>query len=644
MTRRLPRRWPAYAAIGVTTALALTLRIWQLTRPGSLTGIVEYDDGPYVGSAVLFTHGILPYRDYIFVQPPGIILLLAPVAWLAKLGWISLPAVMATGRVVTMSVSALGVLAAGLLVRHRGVAAVLIAGGFQAVYTGSLQAAHTVLLEPWLALFTLVAALVLFRGDRLATGLRRMAFGGLLLGFAGAVEAWAVLPVAAIGVLLLASPKRLAMFAGGVAAGFLVPSLPFALESPRGFWAGVITAQIGNRPGAIRVSPLYRFKLMAGMTWLNPMSGPVTVIGSLLIVAVIAGAVTFAWALSGRGPGHLEWFVLLVTAASVVMFLAPSQFLYHFMGWLGPFLGLSLGLPPARCAQAIREALPWSPRPWPQTALAALAVPVLGGFAALQIGALPALPPAPVLSPLVDRIVPAGACLLSDTGPPLIMTSRLVPASRRCVIMLDPTGADLELSHGLKPDTGAGKVRAVEVMWWRAFRNAQFVLLRSGPGGARVAWTPDLWAYFNHNFRSVVVQQFYEGHRVREFQLYRRTAPAAEMGAGRSPLPLQVTHGRPPAKVAPVRPSPSALAVLRGLAVAMEPSAVFMTAGLLFTGWVLWERRRRQSPSYAPLWAWGFFFLVMTWAVTLGVAEIILRRPLIATNRGRHAKLRTMRA
>jgi hypothetical protein len=325
-----------FSAVGVVIAtlslLALGLRLWLFTRGNSLTGIVEYDDGPYVASSILLTHGIMPYRDYIFVQPPGIALILAPVAFLARWGWISTAAVMTAGRIMTALASAAGVLVVGLMLRHRGVAAVVVGCGLLAVFTGSIEAAHTVLLEPWLVLLCALAMLVVFDGDHLART-RRLLWGGVVFGFAGAVEAWAIVPVAVLALLCLPQWQRLAVFAGGVTAGFAVPVLPFALQSPHGFYQGVISAQIGPRANPLRVSPLYRFKLMAGLDWLQPWSGWATMVVALLIGGVILAAAVFSVVVSMRLPPKLDVFVLTVTAATLVMFLSPSQFLYHFMGY-----------------------------------------------------------------------------------------------------------------------------------------------------------------------------------------------------------------------------------------------------------------------------------------------------------------------
>jgi hypothetical protein len=91
----------------VATLVGLALRLYQLSRPGYLLGITEYDDGTDFGSAVRLVHGALPYRDFIMVQPPGITLLMTPVALATKAA--SHRRGMAAGRVLTALASAAAV-------------------------------------------------------------------------------------------------------------------------------------------------------------------------------------------------------------------------------------------------------------------------------------------------------------------------------------------------------------------------------------------------------------------------------------------------------------------------------------------------------------------------------------------------------
>src|SRR5207302_9335928 len=121
-----------------TTALALALRMWQLSSPGHLTGVTEYDDGVYLGAALRLVHGVLPYRDFVLVQPPGLILLMTPVAALAK--WTGTAGAMAADRILTACAGAAAVPLAGRLVRHRGLVAVVITRGLVGVILGGLVA------------------------------------------------------------------------------------------------------------------------------------------------------------------------------------------------------------------------------------------------------------------------------------------------------------------------------------------------------------------------------------------------------------------------------------------------------------------------------------------------------------------------
>src|SRR5271154_4896468 len=190
-----------YTVIAVCTAAAAFLRLYQLTRPGYLLGVTEYDDGVQFGDAARLFTGVIPYRDFVVVQPPGSFLVMAPVALLAKVtgsAW-----GLAIARLLTAAADTACVALLGLLVRHRGPVAAGIACGIYAVYPDALIAAHTFMLEPWLNLFCLLGALAVFDGDRLADRPRRLAWGGAAFGFAVAVKLWAVVPLAVVGLLLL---------------------------------------------------------------------------------------------------------------------------------------------------------------------------------------------------------------------------------------------------------------------------------------------------------------------------------------------------------------------------------------------------------------------------------------------------------
>src|SRR5215470_4848676 len=234
---------PVNLAIALTTLVALVLRGYLLLRPGVLT-VTQYDDGPYFGSAVRLVHGVLPYRDYAFVQPPGITVLMSPVALLTYLTGTAWG--LALARILTVLAGAAAVALTGLLVRHRGTLAVLLAGGALALYAPAASASHTVLLEPWLVLFCLIGAVTVFDGDQVSASTRRLVWGGPVFGFAGAIKAWVLVPVLVIAALCVRNLRRAATFLAGVAAGFLVAILPFAAASPRLFYDDVVVAQLAR--------------------------------------------------------------------------------------------------------------------------------------------------------------------------------------------------------------------------------------------------------------------------------------------------------------------------------------------------------------------------------------------------------------
>src|SRR6185437_9348657 len=208
------RRWrlvktPAGLAILIATLLALALRLFLLTRPGFLTsGTVEYDDGVYLGAALRLLHGALPYQDFSFVQPPGIVVVALPGAVVGSLT--SQATGLAAARVLSVLASTACVPLAGRLVRHRGALACAVTAGLLAVYPADVLSGRTLLLEPWMNLACLLAANAAFREGRLASP-RWLAWAGVAFGCGVAIKFWAAFPAAVLlAVCLLAGPFALA--------------------------------------------------------------------------------------------------------------------------------------------------------------------------------------------------------------------------------------------------------------------------------------------------------------------------------------------------------------------------------------------------------------------------------------------------
>jgi Glycosyltransferase family 87 len=500
------RRWltPVNVAIAGLTLLGLGLRLYLLSRPGYLLGVTQYDDGPYFGSALRLVHGAVPYRNFVIVQPPGITLLMTPAALLAQVTGTAWG--MAVGRILTIAASSAGILLVGLLARHRGLLTVTLACGILAVFPGSVVAAHTVLLEPWLVLFCLAGALAVLDRDQLAASGRRLACGGLAFGFAGAVEVWAILPTVVVVLLLARRLRRAGLFIAGVAAGFLVPVLPFAALAPRRFYESFFAAQL------FRVVPSptpveKRLRLMTGIGQVLHLGDTGVLVTTLVIVVFVPAAFGAAWLMSRRPPAALDWFAVGTCVLVVAAFLWYAQFFLHFPAFLAPFLGLAIGLAAERLATALRGGPAGQPRAagWVQWTVAGV---VTCGVLALAVpqaqqdrNDTPRVSPAALAT--VQRLVRPGACVLTDQVSFTIAADRFYSDVPGCSLMVDAIGTDYALGHGRDASSGAAAYPAVRAAWRSAFSHAQYVWLNERFNRRRIAWTPGLRDYFYRHFRRV---------------------------------------------------------------------------------------------------------------------------------------------
>jgi hypothetical protein len=527
-----PRSWgtpEVRAAIIGTGAVGLALRLWILFVPG-LMSVTQFDDGPYFGSAVRLVHGVLPYRDYAFVQPPGITELMSPAALESYLGSTAWALVIA--RFLCVFAGTAAVVLAGFLVRHRGALAVLLTGGILAIYPSAAVSARTVLLEPWLVLFCLAGAVAVFDGDRITASTRRLAWGGVAFGFAGAIKVWAIVPVLVIAALCLPQVKRAAVFAGGVAAGFLIPVLPFAIAAPARFYDDVVVAQlarISNRTAAWK-----RLNSMLGFPHKVLSPGAVITLAIALVVFVIVAQIA-ASRVTRRPPPPLDWFALVSAALIVAMLLWPPYYAAHYAAFLGPFLALCLALPVARLATGIAErrqaaaagpalaaagaatagqaaqeapATPGQPArrqatPWP-----ARAGLIVAGLAVLAAAVAQAPPPTrmtarPGLPTVSLRVIPKGACVITDSAVYLLIANRFTSDVPGCPQMVGSLAIDLTMGGGRRPSSGAGQIPAVTAAWHQAFSAAQWVLL-TPKSFLRIPWNnAALQDYFHSHFRLV---------------------------------------------------------------------------------------------------------------------------------------------
>ncbi len=466
--------------IAAMAALAMALSLYQLSRPNMLFGVSEYDDGAYFGSAIRLVNGALPYRDFVLVQPPGFALLASPIALLSRA--IGTRDALATARLFMPLVAALNVVLVGMLVRHRGRLATLVAAGLMAVFPAELHAAHTLLLEPLLDLFCLVGAVVIFHGEGLRDGRRRLLLGGIALGVAGTIKGWALIPV--VVVLLLCLPqvrRRLLPVLGGVVIGFAVPTLPFALLAPGSFYRDVLSTQLRRIGGSGRVPAGARLGDLTGASSFTPNSSVSLVVAIVLLVALACLIVaTLAW--PRRRPTTFEWFVLGSMLAIGALLLAPAEFYDHYAAFFAPFLAMAVGA---------SVGLLWR-RPALRASLAVAAVAV-AALAANQVRVVSGEHGAD-LTQTVGAVIPAGACALSDSSAYLITVNRFISTAPGCTnVIADPYGTTI--SYG-------GRTPEAVSVWHNAIGGADYLVLYSLRNG-RIPLVASLRAQIAQDFTLV---------------------------------------------------------------------------------------------------------------------------------------------
>ena len=114
-------------------ATAFAVRLLMVLHGAGLGGMLSYDDGVYYSAATSLSWGRLPYRDFLLLHPPGIVVALAPFAAFGRL-----TSDLLGFEVARVGWMLIGALNAGLVVvaaRRFGLVAAGAAGLFYALWT-----------------------------------------------------------------------------------------------------------------------------------------------------------------------------------------------------------------------------------------------------------------------------------------------------------------------------------------------------------------------------------------------------------------------------------------------------------------------------------------------------------------------------
>ncbi|MFL6047751.1 MAG: hypothetical protein ACJ72M_21905, partial [Propionibacteriaceae bacterium] len=202
--------WHWFLAIAIA-AIAFLFRLIPVLRGGGLFGLGNYDDAVYYAAGTGIAHGLLPYRDFLLLHPPGVPLLLTPFALVAQLTSDSYG--FAAARIAWMLLGALNAVLIWKVLRPMGLISALLGALSYAVFYPAVYADHTTLLESPATTALLIAILLLEPLSNAGNLSRPRGFAaGAVLGLTVAIKIWGVVTVVIVlGWLLIIRRFRAAL-------------------------------------------------------------------------------------------------------------------------------------------------------------------------------------------------------------------------------------------------------------------------------------------------------------------------------------------------------------------------------------------------------------------------------------------------
>jgi alpha-1,2-mannosyltransferase len=336
-------------AVAVVAVLA---RAELAVHRAGLQGLHGYDDGVYYAGAAALLAGRMPYSDFVFLHPPGILLALSPFAALGAAT--SDPTGLVTARVAFWVLGGVNAALVARVAARHGRLAAGVGGLCYALWFPAVFAERTTLLEPLGNTALLVALLLLGRTDRTPSA-RAQLLAGAVVGLGVCVKLWMVAPLAVLVVWQLLGPgwRAAARVAGGAVLVGAVVATPFA-GSSRSMFRMLVLDQLG------RVSELSTARRITGIAGLRPWAtvlGDTATLGVLAVGALVAAAaMVTAW----RAGGPARWYVcLLVVNVAVVLAIAPN--FDHYYTFAAVPWALVVAVAVGRWQRATRPQRSWLP-------------------------------------------------------------------------------------------------------------------------------------------------------------------------------------------------------------------------------------------------------------------------------------------
>ncbi len=353
-------------ALALVAVAGGVLRLLPLLRTGGAFSYpVDYDEGVSFSVSSLFFQGHWPYRDFVFVHPPGSVWLWGPAALAGS--WLGVDGGFALARWMSAVCGALSVLLVGrLALRVWGPVAAIIAALVYASYPEAVLVERGPFLEPLLNLACLAAANAWLAEPRAGREQPRWVLAGVCLGLAISVK---VLGGIWLIAALLSRPPwphwklhaGLALAAGGTV---LLLVAPFVLQAPSEFFSQVFVFHAVRPPdGELsdlgRLHELFHERRLVGM-------------GLALLGLVLVAVRAFRVAQPTRPAERLVAVAYTLTLAA---FLATPSYWSHYNTYLAASESVLAGMGAAALCQWLDR---WQPG--------------LSGYAAVLLGVAVVLP------------------------------------------------------------------------------------------------------------------------------------------------------------------------------------------------------------------------------------------------------------
>jgi hypothetical protein len=448
-------RWRVAAGTSFALALLVRFGVVALSR-GGLDGRFDYDSGVYYAAADALIHGRLPYRDFVLLHPPGLMLVLTPFAALGRITSDH------TGFVVAnIAFAMLGSLNAALVVQvARRVGLSLVAGTlgglFYAIWFGAVDAEISVRLEP-LSSFAFLCGMLLLLGSARPTR-RALLLAGVALGATTTIKIWWAAPLFLVLAWQLRSGearRRVAPLASGALAAVALIDAPFFVAAPGPMWRMVVADQLSRH--SIRQSAFWRLDELSSLRAAFPHLS-----AHAAHAAVLAGTALFiALGVAAWRTARARLLVLIGAAQVAVLLTAPSYFIAY-----SEFLAATLSLVVAAAAHTAHR-----PRrvDLVATVAAAVAVTVAGALTAVAVFVRPIR----LIEPFPGRALAEGVehvrCVMSDSPMALIELDVLSrDLADHCPNWVDVTGRTYDVDS---PPPGDFVGRAHNTKWQSDLRD-----------------------------------------------------------------------------------------------------------------------------------------------------------------------------